>query len=316
VIAPRLWQVSVRTTAEGEEAVAELLERVFGQARAVYRSEETGEVVVTVYAEALPASQRALRASLKAALDHMRGLVLDLGEHRLSIKPLRRENWAESWKRHFQPIEIGQRLLIKPSWSRRRARPSQRVVILDPGLSFGTGQHPTTLFCLQQLARCRRRDTEQSMLDIGCGSGILAIAAAKLGYRPVLALDNDPEAIRAARDNIKRNRVRVEVRRADLSRLPLAPRRRYDVICANLICDLLVREAEKIRHWLKPSGKLVAAGILNREFSELKKKLQRCRLTLEKAGVNKEWKSGRFALLQSCSPVSAMQSTPPRKPGA
>jgi ribosomal protein L11 methyltransferase len=308
VIPPRLWQVSVRTTAEGEEAVAAMLEGFFGQPPAVYRSEKTREVVVTVYAEGLPAPQRALRANLEAALDGMRSLRLDLGAAGLVIKRLRRENWAESWKRHFQPIEVGPRLLIKPGWSRRRARPGQRVVILDPGLSFGTGQHPTTLFCLQQLARCRRRGVAQSLLDIGCGSGILAIAAAKLGYSPVVALDNDPEAVRASRDNVKRNRVSVVVRRADLARLPQASRGRYDVICANLICDLLVGEGQKIRHWLKPGGKLVAAGILRGEFSKLQKKLHRCCLTLEKAGVDKEWKSGQFALLQSCSPRRASEN--------
>jgi ribosomal protein L11 methyltransferase len=297
VIPPRLWQVSVRTGDAGEEAVAGLLERIFGQAPSVFRSEKTGEVIVTVYPERLPAPQRALRASLEAALRDLRGFELDLGAARLVIKRLRRENWAESWKRHFRPIEVGQRLLIKPGWSRRRARPGQRVVILDPGLSFGTGQHPTTLFCLQQLTRCRRGDLRQSLLDIGCGSGILAIAAAKLGYSPVVALDNDPEAVRASRHNIKRNNVRVASRRADLTRLPLWPRRRYDVICANLICDLLMDEGEKIGHWLKPGGKLVTAGILHGEFSRLQKKLRRCHLTLEKESVNKEWKSGQFALL-------------------
>ena len=297
MIAARLWQVSVRTTDEGEEAVAGLLERIFGQPPAVYRLEKTGEVVVSVYVEALPAPRRALRASLEMSLGGLRGLGLELGATRLAIRRLRRENWAESWKRHFQPIEIGQGLLIKPSWSRRRARRGQRVVILDPGLSFGTGQHPTTLFCLQQIDDCRRRGQQQSMLDIGCGSGILAIAAAKLGYNPVVAFDIDPEALRASQHNIKRNNVRVAARRADLTRLALAAPRRYDVISANLICDLLMAEAEQIRHWLKPGGKLVVAGILRGEFSKLQKKLQRCCLTLEKVGVDKEWKSGRFALL-------------------
>jgi len=296
VIAARLWQVSVRTTAEGEGAVADLLEREMGQPPAVYRSEKTGEIVVNVYAEELPSPPCALAARLRAALRAMGDLLLDVGEATLAIKRLPRENWAESWKRHFQPIEIDRRLLIKPSWNRRRARPGQRVVILDPGLSFGTGQHPTTLFCLQQLARCRRPRIAQSMLDIGCGSGILAIAAAKLGYHPVLAFDCDPEAVRAAKQNIKRNHVRVAVRRGDLSLMPHAPQRRYDVICANLICDLLTDEAKKIRDWLRPGGKLMAAGILAREFTDLQKKLRSCGLTLEKTGVNRDWKSGQFVL--------------------
>jgi ribosomal protein L11 methyltransferase len=219
-----------------------------------------------------------------------------MGRGRLTIKPLRRENWAQSWKRHFRPIEIGKSLLIKPSWSRRRARAGQRVIILDPGLSFGTGHHATTLFCLQQLARGRRQGARQSLLDIGCGSGILAIAAAKLGYSPVEAFDCDPEAIRVSLQNIKRNRVRVRLRRADLRRMPLVSRRRYDVVCANLTGDLLVGEAEKIRNRLKPGGKLVVAGILRREFPGVRKKLQRVNLTLRETGVSREWKSGQFAL--------------------
>jgi ribosomal protein L11 methyltransferase len=297
VIPPRLWQVSIRTTSEGEDAIACLLERTFGQRPSVYRSEKTGEVVVTVYPDGWLAPQRAVRAELAKALADLRGWRLELGRARLTIRPLRRENWAESWKRHFKPIEIGRRLLIKPGWSRRRAYAGQRVVILDPGLSFGTGQHPTTLFCLRQLARFRGRGTEQSLLDIGCGSGILAIAAAKLGYSPVAAFDHDPEAVRASRNNIKRNKVRVVLGCADLTRLPLVPRRRYDIVCANLIGDLLVSEAERIRNLLKPGGKLVTAGILHREFPEIEKKLQRFNLTLVQSKVDKEWKSGQFALI-------------------
>ncbi len=296
MIPPRLWQVSIRTHYEGEDAIACLLERTFGERPSVYRSEKTGKVVVTAYPAELPTPQHAVRAGLETALANMRQWGLDLGRTRLSLKLLRKENWAESWKRHFRPIEIGRRLLIKPSWSRRRAYPGQRVVILDPGLSFGTGQHPTTLFCLRQLARLRRAGTEQSFLDLGCGSGILAIAAAKLGYIPVVALDHDPEAVRASRANIKRNKTQIVLRCADLTRLPPLPRRRYDVICANLIGDLLISEAERIRNLLKPGGKLVTAGILQKEFPKIAKKLQQFNLTLVQSKVDKEWKSGQFAL--------------------
>ena len=291
--APRLWQVSVHTNEDGEEAAASHLEKLSGQSAAVYRSEKTQRIIVTVYLEKLPLPQRALRAALKTALHH----------GRITLKRLRRENWAESWKRHFPVIEIGRRLLIKPSWSRRRAKPGQSVVVLDPGLSFGTGQHPTTLFCLQQLVQGRRLGYVQSMLDIGCGSGILAIAAAKLGYKPVLAFDNDPEAVRVARRNSQRNRVRLQIRCAELSKLKVSAKRRYDMVCANLVCDLLMELAEKIRDLVKPGGKLVVAGILRGEFSALAEKLRICRLTLEKRGVSKEWKSGRFALLRDCSPA-------------
>ena len=215
-----MWQVSILTGAEGEEAVSQLLERAFHEAPAVFRNEKNGAIVVTSYVRRLPGSRRALAAALRQGLDGLRQFGLDARPARLTIRPLARENWAESWKRHFQPIEVRGQLLVKPSWSRRRARPGQRVVILDPGLSFGTGHHPTTLFCLEQLARCRQPGQPQSFLDIGAGSGILAIAAAKLGYSPVVAFDCDPEAVRVCRQNVKTNKVRVRLARADLQRLP------------------------------------------------------------------------------------------------
>ncbi|HEY3861616.1 MAG TPA: 50S ribosomal protein L11 methyltransferase [Verrucomicrobiae bacterium] len=302
MISSRLWQVGVQTTPEGEEAAAGLLERSLGQAPSIYRREGTDDTAVSVYLTQLPAPLRAVRAALERGLEELRGSALDIGRARLVIKLLPKENWAESWKRHFRPIDIGRQLLVKPGWSRRRAKPGQRIVILDPGLSFGTGQHPTTLFCLRHLARACRPGTKQSFLDLGCGSGILAIAAAKLGYCPVVALDNDPEAVRASRANIWRNKVRVTVRRAELTRLPLAPSQRFDVVCANLTCDLLAKEAEKIRNLLKPGGTLAVAGVLRREFAELQKNLHRINLTLRASKVDKEWKSGRFALEAALPP--------------
>jgi ribosomal protein L11 methyltransferase len=292
-----MWRVSILTGAEGEEAVAQVLERTFHQAPAVFRDEKTGAIVVTAYVGRLPGPRRAVGVELKEGLTRLRQFGLDPSPARLRIEALRRENWAESWRRHFRPIEIGRHLLVKPSWSRRRARPGQRVVVLDPGLSFGTGHHPTTLFCLEQLARCRRPGEEQSFLDIGTGSGILAIAAAKLGYDPVVAFDCDPEAVRVSRRNMKRNKARVRLMGGDVGRLPRGARRRYDVVCANLICELLEAEAQGMGRLLKPGGKLVVSGVLGREFHGLRKTFHENNLTLEESGLCKEWKSGRFALM-------------------
>lgn len=293
-----MWQVSVSTTAECEEAVAGLLERVFLQFPSIYRDEKTGGILVTAYPKRLPAPRRALSAKLADGLGQLRFVGLDPGNSRISIKPLPRRNWATSWKRHFKPIEIGRHLLIKPGWSRRPARRGQRVVILDPGLSFGTGHHPTTLFCLQRIAGCRRTGTRQSLLDIGTGSAILAIAAAKLGYRPVTAFDCDAEAVRAARSNIRKNRAgaRVSIRRGDLNKWPLRARRRFDVVCANLTSDLLLAHAEKIRNLVRPGGRLVIAGVLQAEFPKVSESFRRFNLTLEASRGKSIWRSGQFAL--------------------
>ncbi len=161
---------------------------------------------------------------------------------------------AESWKRHFKAIEIGKALLIKPSWIKRPACKDQQVVILDPGLSFGTGQHATTSFCLHQIvaavgrpsqfpikaknaALYRGAATPKSFLDIGTGSGILAIAAVKLGYKPVRAFDFDPECVRVASANARVNHAqwKMKIICDDVMKLSLRPKQKYDLVCANLI---------------------------------------------------------------------------------
>jgi ribosomal protein L11 methyltransferase len=164
-------------------------------------------------------------------------------------------------------------------------------------LSFGTGQHPTTAFCLRQLARRRNRGESQSFLDIGTGSGILAIAAAKLGYAPVHAFDFDPEAVRASKTNLRKNRVanRISLRHDDLTKMPMSPRRRFDVICANVTYDLLAHQAERISRHLSPNGSLIAAGILEEQFPFVTKSFQRFGLTLRGSELQNIWRSGQFA---------------------
>jgi ribosomal protein L11 methyltransferase len=163
-------------------------------------------------------------------------------------------------------------------------------------LSFGTGQHPTTAFCLQELVRGRKADRVRSFLDIGTGSGILAIAAVKLGYAPVHAFDFDPAAVRVARENARKNHVtgQLKLARSDITKLSLQPSRRFDLICANLISNLLISERWRIVNRLRAGGTLVLAGILAAEFAQVEQAFADCKLALHCSRVENEWRSGAF----------------------
>jgi len=298
-----LWRISITTTPEGEDAVAEFLGATLDRPAASCFNAETGISMVTVYCEARPPD--GVRKTIAAGLEHINRCGLKIGPGKITIAKVRREDWAESWKRHFKPIEIGGALLVNPSWSKRLPRKNQALVILDPGLSFGTGQHPTTAFCLQQIvaAVCDRRSrlpqvaaSSKSFLDIGTGSGILAIAAAKLGCHPVHAFDYDADSVRVARANARANRVQPSliIEHGDVSKLRLRPARKYDLICSNLISDLLIAEKRRIAAQLNRGGTLVLAGILKKEFPQVQKAYEKLGLKLVCSRSGKEWRSGSF----------------------
>jgi ribosomal protein L11 methyltransferase len=291
-----LWRVSVVTTPEAEDAVSELLGAVLGRPASSYFNLETSVSTVTVYCEQRPAVFQSAREQILAGLKQIKHCRLKIGPGKVMLSKVRREDWAESWKRHFKPIEIGDALLVKPSWSKKPPRKNQAVVVLDPGLSFGTGQHPTTAFCLRALARHRTNRPRWSFLDMGTGSGILAIAAAKLGYSPVYAFDFDPEAVRVARDNARANGVQKKLRmaRANVTKLPVHPARQYDLICANLISTLLISEGRRVVAQLNRGGTLVLAGILKTEFLQVQKVFAELGLKLAGRKTEGEWCSGSF----------------------
>jgi ribosomal protein L11 methyltransferase len=308
-----IWRLSVSTAFEAEDAVAELLGTIFGQAAAAYLNVETQASLVSVFGPRKTILAPALREKISPGLKQIKSCGLNIGSGKIKIARVRHEDWAESWKRHFKAIEIGKALLIKPSWIKRPARKNQAVVILDPGLSFGTGQHATTSFCLQQIVRfsegkvgaLRRPDAaaqrpyhHKSLLDIGTGSGILAIAAAKLGFKPVHAFDFDPESVHVARANARVNQVagKIKITRDDATKLSLRPIRKYDLICANLISNLLIAERRRIVAQLNRGGTLVLAGILKSEFVQVHKAYNDLGLKLVSAKSEKEWRSGAFQL--------------------
>jgi len=292
-----LWEISLTTSAEAEEAVAAFFEHLFGRSPSVFSHAAAPTATVSAYCQKLPLREAELRSWLRTALKKVRNCGLNIGSGRIAIRRIAPANWRESWKKHFKPFEISRALLVKPTWSRRRPRAGQAVVALDPGLSFGTGQHPTTAFCLEQLAAGRASGQQRSFLDIGTGSGILAIAAAKLGYEPVQAFDFDPAAVRVARANAIQNRVarRVRIFRQDLILLPLRGGVKFDVICANLTSDLLVQQAKRIVGRLRPTGTLILAGILKIQFVEVHRTYAATGLKLIATRQDKEWHSAAFA---------------------
>src|SRR6516162_8940182 len=167
-----LWKLSVTTSTEAEEAVAELLGQVLNEPVCSYTDVRAGRASVTAYLEDRKVWTRTERRRLGDGLEQIRACGLNVGVSRVRLTKIRWEDWANSWKRHFRPMEIGRKLLVQPTWSRRPARRGQAVVWLDPGLSFGTGHHPTTAFCLRQIVARRMPGTRQSFLDLGTGSGI------------------------------------------------------------------------------------------------------------------------------------------------
>lgn len=201
-----------------------------------------------------------LTAALKSAADKIPVLKSQNLDFRLG-PPVQTENWAENWKQNFSTIQIGQRLLIRPSWEEHPQWDGMAVIEIDPGMAFGTGTHGTTRLCLDIIEELLRdSNPPANMLDVGTGSGILALGAAALGCEQIIATDIDDRACRVARENIDKNGMqhRIEVTNQRLESLS----GRYDLIVANILAEENVRLKQGFLEHLSPGGWLVLSGIL------------------------------------------------------
>ena len=266
-------ELSVPADLEAVEAVSEILGRFATGGTSVEPAFELTDeglgalvdasrpAVVRAYVPARDeaASQRAV-AEASQALGHLQAFGLrPIGE--LTTRIVHEADWAEAWKAYFPVMRVGRRLVIRPTWRRHRALPDDIVLALDPGMAFGTGLHPTTRLCLAALEGLDDRGhvAAARVLDVGCGSGILAIAAAKLGAERVVGVDTDPIAIESTTANAARNRLarRIKARQGSLPS-GAGP---FDVVLANLIAAVLVPLAALLRDELRPGGTLLASGI-------------------------------------------------------
>jgi ribosomal protein L11 methyltransferase len=196
--------------------------------------------------------------------------------------------WASGWRRHFRAFRVGRRILIVPSWETPAPEPDDVVIRLDPGMAFGSGLHPSTQLCLMVLEeRLRPGDT---VADVGTGSGILAIVAARFGAGSVLAVDDDPLALRVAAANVAGNGVadRVTVRMGNLLAPVVSP---VDLLVANLTADALAQMAAAVPSRLRPGGLIVASGIIEAGLGGVADAFVRAGLTLEEPRAREEWRA-------------------------
>lgn len=198
------------------------------------------------------------------------------------VELLEDKDWVREWMDHFHPMQFGKRLWICPSW-RDVPDPTAVNVLLDPGLAFGTGTHPTTALCLKWLDSLDL--TGKTVVDFGCGSGILAIAALKLGAARVVGIDIDPQAIEASRDNATRNGVSDQL---ELYLPANQPDLQADVVVANILAGPLRELSPVISGYVKPNGLLAISGILENQATELLAVYGE-RFTMNPATVQEEW---------------------------
>lgn len=214
----------------------------------------------------------------------------------VDLEQMAAQDWRESWKSFFHAEKVSPRLWVKPSWEPCDVPDGCHVIEIDPGLSFGTGQHATTRSCLKLLDRNAESWEGMTLLDVGCGSGILSIAAARLGFGRVTAWDHDARAVETCRQNVEKNGVsrRVTCRVADLADVPRTPQ--YDVTVANIFADVLTAYAEALRGTLRRRGSsmLILSGILSPQYAGVKVRYEALGLREHTALVDGEWTTGSF----------------------
>jgi ribosomal protein L11 methyltransferase len=211
-----------------------------------------------------------IQVTLRVFLHKLGEIFQQVGSPALKVSRIEDRDWSTEWRAHFHSERITPKLIVVPAWEPIPAEPGSQLIRIDPGPAFGTGQHPTTRMCLESMEKFRT-DKPWTMLDIGTGSGILAIYAAKLGARRVLALDTDPEALRWAEKSIALNEPPATI---ELSSAPVeTTTESFDVVAANLTLDVIQQLMPHFSRLLEPQGRLIVSGLLREQVQGVAERL-------------------------------------------
>ena len=230
-----------------------------------------------------------------AAIDALRSAMDVVGVSAdINVRTFPDEDWTLSYRLHFKTTEISPRLVVVPTWESHEPSSGQAMLKMDPGMAFGTGNHATTRACLEYIAEA---EVTPTFLDVGCGSGILAVAARLLGFGDVRGFDLDADAVEVAKETAALNGVTVPFFRGDLSghmegNPEIAP---ADFVAANVLGPVLIRFAERIASLVNPGGKIILSGILDELYLEVKAKYESLGFKEVSSKLIGEWRTGLFA---------------------
>ena len=238
--------------------------------------------------------------SVKSSIEELRSmqdeLGLDLGSLEISVRTVDEEDWANNWKAYFKPINVGEKLLVCPTWEAVPEGNTRAVLKIDPGMAFGTGTHHTTRMCLELLEKHIKPG--DVVADLGCGSGILSIAASLMGAESTYAIDIDPIAARVAAENAELNNVdmgKYHIRIGDILSDEDFRRdvsgRQYDIVLANIVANVIIAFAPVIPTLLKPGGLLIASGIIDDRLDEVLAELKKNGLKVIEIRSGEDWRA-------------------------
>ncbi|WP_374018616.1 50S ribosomal protein L11 methyltransferase [Paenibacillus thiaminolyticus] len=241
----------------------------------------------------------AIEGEVAGRIRELRTYGIDPGEAAMSWRSVHEDDWADAWKQYFKPTRITSKLTIKPSWESYTPTAEEQVIELDPGMAFGTGTHPTTSLCLQALESVIQGG--EDIIDVGTGSGILAIGACKLGARHVLAIDLDPVAVKSARENVAMNGLHddITVREGDLLYMlkasgtdeapALGVTLPVQIVVANILAEVILLFVEDVFAALQPGGIYIASGIYKNKEEAVERELIRYGFLIDAKHREEDW---------------------------
>lgn len=222
---------------------------------------------------------------IKEGVEKLDEFGFDKGECKVFANKVNEEDWENNWKKYYKPAKVGEKIVVKPVWEEYESNQGEVVLELDPGMAFGTGTHETTRMCIKALEKYVQKDSV--VFDIGTGSGILSIAAAKLGAEKAIGVDLDPVAVDSAKKNVGFNDIdNIEILYGNLMEVVEG---KANVVVANIIADIIMLLSEDVKNFILPGGVFISSGIILDRKDDVKNKLIECGFEIEAINIEGEW---------------------------